>query len=66
MPDRFVVLGRFGHPFTVENVVMHADDEHFLIIGSVKNADAPAFGQITRRAPEKIVFQFGGAGMFVS
>ena len=43
---------------------MHADDQHLLVIGSVEDADLPAFRQIARGAPEKIVFQFGGAGMF--
>ena len=43
---------------------MHADDQHLLVIGSVEDADPPAFRQIARGAPEKIVFQFGGAGMF--
>ena len=43
---------------------MHADDQHFLVIGSVEYADPPAFRQITGGAPEKIVLQFGGAGMF--
>ena len=43
---------------------MHADDQHFLVIGSVEDADPPAFRQIAGGAPEKIVFQFGGAGMF--
>ena len=42
---------------------MHADDQHLLVIGSVEDADPSAFRQIARRAPEKIVFQFGGAGM---
>ena len=42
---------------------MHADDQHFLVVGSVEDADAPAFRQIARGAPEKIVLQFGGAGM---
>ena len=43
---------------------MHADDQHFLVVGSVEDADPPAFRQIARGAPEKIVLQFGGAGMF--
>ena len=43
---------------------MHTDDQHLLVIGSVEDADPPAFRQIARGAPEKIVFQFGGAGMF--
>ncbi len=43
---------------------MHADDQHLLVIGAVEDADPPAFRQIARGAPEKIVFQFCGAGMF--
>ena len=43
---------------------MHADDQHLLVIGSVEDADPPAFRQIARGAPEKIVLQFRGAGMF--
>ena len=42
---------------------MHADDKHLLIIGPVEDADSPAFRQIAASAPEKIVFQFGSAGM---
>ena len=42
---------------------MHADDQHLLVIGSVEDADPPALRQIARGAPEKIVLQFGGAGM---
>ena len=43
---------------------MHADDQHLLVVGSVEDADPPAFRQIAGGAPEKIVLQFGGAGMF--
>ena len=43
---------------------MHADDQHFLVIGSVEDADPAALRQIARGAPEKIVLQFGGAGVF--
>ena len=43
---------------------MHAHDEHFLVIGAVEDADAPAFGQAAGGAPEKVVFEFLGAGMF--
>ena len=43
---------------------MHADDQHLLVVGTVEDADPPAFRQITGGAPEKIVLQFRGAGMF--
>ena len=42
---------------------MDADDQDLFIIGSVENADPTALRQIAGRSPEKIVFQFGGAGM---
>ena len=42
---------------------MHADDQHLLVIGSVEDADPPAFRQIAGGAPEKIVLQFRRAGM---
>ena len=42
---------------------MHAGDQHLLVVGSVEDADPPAFRQIAGGAPEKIVLQFGGAGM---
>ena len=43
---------------------MHARDQHLLVIGSVEDPDPPPFRQITCGAPEKIVFQLGGAGVF--
>ena len=42
---------------------MHLDDEHFLVIGAVEDADVAAFGQVAGGAPEKIVRQFLRAGM---
>ena len=42
---------------------MHAHDEHFLVVGTVEDADAPALGKDAGRPPEKIVLQFLGAGM---
>ena len=59
-----VVMRGVRDAFAAKNLGMHAHDQHFLVIGSVEDADPPAFRQIARGAPEKIVFQFGGAGMF--
>ena len=64
VPDLLVVMRRVRDRFAAENFGMHANDQHFLVIGSVENADLPAFRQIAGGAPEKVVFQFGGAGMF--
>jgi hypothetical protein len=43
---------------------MHANDQHLLVIGTIEDADPPAFGKAARRAPEKIMFQFFGARLF--
>ena len=43
---------------------MHADDEHLLVVGTIEDADPPAFRQTAGRAPEKIVLQFLGARLF--
>src|SRR5208337_2672068 len=63
VPDRF--FGRsVRKPFAAENFGMDANDQHLLVIGSVEDADAPAFRQIASRAPEEIVLQFRSTGMF--
>ena len=64
VPDRLVVVRRVREPFAAEDLGMHADDQHLLVVGPVEDADPPALRQITGRAPEKIVLQFRGAGMF--
>ena len=43
---------------------MHPNDQHFLVIGAIEDADSPSFGKPARRAPEKIMFQFFGARLF--
>jgi phosphopantetheinyl transferase (holo-ACP synthase) len=53
-----------GSPWREENLRMHPDDQHLLIIGTIEDADPPAFGQTARRAPKKIMFQFFGARLF--
>ena len=57
----FLVAQLFGKPLAAENLRMHPNDQHFLIVGTVEDADPPAFRQTARGAPEKIVFQFLGA-----
>ena len=63
VPERLLVERRVREPFAAQNFRMHADDQHLLVIGSVEDADPPAFRQIAGGAPEKIVLQFRGAGM---
>ena len=43
---------------------MHANDQHFLIVGTIEDADPSAFRKAACRAPEKIMFQFFGAWLF--
>jgi hypothetical protein len=43
---------------------MHANDEHLLVVGTIEDADPPAFRKPARCAPEKIMLQFLGARLF--
>ena len=60
----FLVAQLFRKPLAAENLRMHPNDQHFLVIGTIEDADLPAFGKPARRAPEKIVFQLLGARLF--
>ena len=46
-----------GKPFTQQNVAMDADDQHFLVTGSIQDADPCALGEIRSRAPQEGVLQ---------
>jgi len=39
---------------------MNSNDQHLLVIGTIKDADPSAFGKAARGAPEKIVLEFFG------
>src|ERR1700690_624809 len=43
-PQLLIVMRRVREPLSQENVAMHAHDQHFLVIGSVEDADAATFG----------------------
>jgi hypothetical protein len=43
---------------------MHSNDQHFLVIGTVEDADAPALGKAARCAPKEIMFKLLGARLF--
>ena len=47
-----------------QDLRMNSDYQHFLVIGTIKDSDPPAFGKSARRAPEKIMFQFLSARLF--
>ena len=63
-PDRLFAVRRIRDAFAAKNLGMHSNDQHFLIIGSIEDADPPAFRQIAGGAPKKVVLQFGGTWMF--
>jgi hypothetical protein len=64
LPDIFLVTQLFLKSLTVEYFWMHPDDQHFLVIGTIENADPPAFRQMAVCAPEKIMFQLVGGRLF--
>ena len=43
---------------------MHTNDQHLVIVGAVKDPDAPVFTSTLGSAPQKIVFQFRRARLF--
>ena len=59
-----LVAQLFRKPLAAENLRMHANHQHLLVIGTIEYADLPAFGQPARGAPEKIMFQLVGARLF--
>src|SRR6185437_7778634 len=66
VPDFIFIMNGIGKPFAAEDLGMHAHDQNLLVVGTVENADLSAFGKISCGPPEKVVFQFGRAGMLVA
>ena len=64
LPDVLLVAQLLGKPLAAENLRMHSNDQHFLVIGTVEDADPAALGKAACRAPEKIMLQLFGAGLF--
>src|SRR5579862_8553204 len=46
-----------GDSLLVDELRMHANDQHFLIVGAVENGDLPARRHADIRTPQKIVSQ---------
>jgi len=65
-PDGLVIHIHLWESFAAENLRMHANDQHLLIIRPIGDADPPAFWEVTICAPQKIVLQFAVAGLFES
>jgi hypothetical protein len=54
----------FGSPCRRENLRMHTNDQDFLIVRAIEDANPPAFGKPARGTPEKVMLQFFGARLF--
>src|ERR1039457_1411674 len=64
LPDGFRVAQLFRKPLAEENLRMHPHNQHLFVIGTIEDADLPAFRKPAGGAPENIVFQLSGAGLF--
>src|SRR5665647_2883348 len=58
LPDCLCIQQLLWKLLAAENLRMHLDDEHFLVVGTIEDADSPAFRQSPSRAPKKIMLQF--------
>jgi hypothetical protein len=47
-PDRLLVKRSISKSFSVEDLGVHADDQHLLVIGSIEDADPSPFRQVPR------------------
>src|SRR6516165_4651321 len=66
LPNSVLVERSICNALAAENLWVHADDQHLLVIASVENADPSPFRQVTGGPPEKIMLQFRRAGMSVA
>src|ERR1035441_10932424 len=64
LPNVLLVAQLLGKSLAAENLRMHSNDQHFLVIGTVEDADPAALGKAACRAPEKVMFEFFGARLF--
>src|SRR5262245_15597766 len=62
-PDCLLVQQTGWDGLALQDFRMHANDEHFLVIGPIEHADSTALRKTQRRAPQEIVVQFRLAGM---
>jgi hypothetical protein len=53
LPNRLLVAQVLREALAAENLRMHADDEHLLIVGAIEYSDPSTLGKPARGAPEK-------------
>jgi hypothetical protein len=61
LPEAAVVERLFGQALRVQDLLVHADDQHFLVVGPVEDPDASTFGQTARGTPQEVVIEIFGA-----
>jgi len=62
-PDGLVVDEVIGQSVTVQDLWVHASDQHVFVVGAVEDADPSAFGQAAGGAPEEVVLELLGGGL---
>lgn len=63
IPEGGVVEAFLGEFFFLEDLGVDAEDEDFLVVGAVEDADASAFGEAAVGAPEEVVLEVFGGGL---
>ena len=58
VPDAFVYKGDAGSFSRCKIILVHAHNQHFFVVRSVENPDAPSLGQAYGVTPEKVVVEF--------
>jgi len=63
VPEGFFAPMGTGETFPLEEIGVHPDDEDFLIVGTVENADVAPLRKAAGRPPQEIVLQLFKAGL---
>src|ERR1019366_8489896 len=59
-PNIPLITQLFGQSLAAQKFRMNANYQHFLVIGTIKDADPASFGKAACGAPEKVMFEFFG------
>ena len=63
VPEAVAAFSR-GEALGVEDFGVDFGDEDFFVVGAVEDADAAAFGEVAGAAPEEVVVELFGGGLF--
>ena len=56
LPDVLLVTQLLRKSLVAQKLWMYPNNQHFLVIRTIEDADLPALGEAPRRTPEKIMF----------